>query len=78
MIIGRRLTEGPFTIADYGPCPRCQEWLRMTMLKRHQKNVREVKKSILPSVTLRFRVMSSVGEWKENPVARCWKKSTQQ
>ncbi len=38
MIIGRRLTKGPFSIKDYGPCPGCLEWLRLTMLRRHQQN----------------------------------------
>ena len=37
VIIGRRLKQGPFDINCYGPCPRCLEWLRLTVLKRHQK-----------------------------------------
>lgn len=37
IILGRRLTgKESFSIDEYGPCPGCMEWLKLTVIHRHQ------------------------------------------
>lgn len=36
VMIGRRRKEETFDIKKYGPCPACLEWLRLTVMARHQ------------------------------------------
>lgn len=36
ILLARRDAEERFTISDYGPCPNCLEWLKLTVITRHQ------------------------------------------
>ncbi|XP_041464862.1 uncharacterized protein LOC121415637 [Lytechinus variegatus] len=40
LLLSRRLNEDETSFAkeDYGPCPSCFEWLRITIIARHQQN----------------------------------------
>ena len=37
IILGRRYEGETFVLADYGPCPKCFEWIRRSVMGRHQK-----------------------------------------
>ncbi len=36
IILGRRRETDKFDVTNYGPCPGCLEWLRLSIIKRHQ------------------------------------------
>ena len=36
LVLGRRSQDTSMDISEYGPCPHCEEWLKLTILKRHQ------------------------------------------
>lgn len=36
MLLARRSVSHSFCIDDYTPCPNCFEWIRISVLKRHQ------------------------------------------
>lgn len=37
IILGRRFMEGEFDVRKFGPCPHCEEWLKLSIIDRHQK-----------------------------------------
>ncbi|XP_063965463.1 uncharacterized protein LOC135156624 [Lytechinus pictus] len=38
LLLSRRMNESPFTKEDYGPCPSCLEWLKCSVISRHQRS----------------------------------------
>ena len=37
IILSRRSNDKHFDLAQYGPCPNCYDWIKLSSLKRHQK-----------------------------------------
>ena len=37
IILSRRSNNKHFDLAQYGPCPNCYDWIKLSTLKRHQK-----------------------------------------
>ena len=36
ILLGRRWNQQTFSLDDYGPCPKCLEWLMLSVIDRYQ------------------------------------------
>ena len=60
IFLARRSSSGNFNLAEYGPCPNCYEWLRLSIIDRHQSGCPAASGNITPTSKGSLLIQSDV------------------